>query len=174
MKSIFPQNFQDIVLFPCGIQHCSCGCQCHSASECDFYMIFSNTWRAVWNLALMWSLLFLISGISYEYSLWRASLFTSGKCVIYLSIYLFLIISFSAFLFLVLSFIRCLAWVFFSTHFFLTSLLSFLFWIFLHLWHTYWNFFLKISNSQQLFCHFSFYSFLSFLLHDCNFFSYIS
>lgn len=35
-------------------------------------------------------------------------------------------------------------------------------------------FFLKISNSQQLFCHFSFYSFLSSLFHGYNFFSYIS
>lgn len=48
-------------------------------------MIFSNTLRAVWNLALMWSLLFLVSRISYEYSWWRLSLHFESVLFIYLS-----------------------------------------------------------------------------------------
>lgn len=132
MKSIFPQNFQDIVLFSSGIQHGCCDCQCHSVSECDFYMIFSYTLRAVWNLALMWSLLFLVSSISYEYSLWRASLFTSEKCVICLFICFWSFLSLlSFFWFSHLSDV----WFGFSSLliFFLTILFVFLFWVFLHL-----------------------------------------
>lgn len=123
MKSIFPQNFQDIVLFSSGIQHGCCDCQCHSVSECDFYMIFSYTLRAVWNLALMWSLLFLVSSISYEYSLWRASLFTSEKCVIYLFVFdhFFLCFPFSGSLICQMSGLGFLPYSFF----FLLSFLSF-------------------------------------------------
>ena len=145
-------------------------------------VILSLSAISAWFSLILWELFEIWTWCEACYSWWAAfhmNIHCEGPVSSLLEsvlfVYLFLIISFPAFLFLVLSFVRCLVWVFFPIHFFsyypfslfvlsfsppLTYLLNFLF--------------LKISNSQQLSCHFSFYSFLSSLFHGYNIFSYIS